>query len=625
MAMQEESYWRRVAARRLSRRRLLVGTAGVGTGLAALSLMGCGGGGEDGGTATPGASPQTTAAPSETGTPVATATSIVPARTRGGTLRWFSWHAMPLDTLDPHQSQLGPTFSVHAAIFSKVLQYDNPYLGLIGIDLAEAMPETPDGTTFVVKIAPDVHIHDTDKIRERFPKTAGRQLTAEDIKYSIERQINKQSPKSALYYRSYQWETVDKIEVVDPLTLRIMTKKPTAPMFHYLADTNAFVIPKELVDSQSDDMNSVDKMVGSGPFILDRFTALQVVSMVRNPNWFAKDRLADQGLPDRPIIDGYEVPWTPEDDTAIEAAFTTKQVDWAGFIDQTNVDRVAGGLDVWITEEPQSGFPNSRILVADSPEAVTPFKDLRLRQAISIAADRNRLGQLMWQQWFLLGSPVGQAIAAWALPLEQLTKKRGYRFKREEREEDLADARRLWEAAGGPDIEPVEVYYAGIPDWTKNAWPHFQKMMMDNLGLELKGRIDPTGYTELAQAALQKTCLFSFSYDNGYFDLDDCVYPYFHSTGIKNSFNLNDPALDRMLEAQRAEFDVERRRQLGYDIQNYLLDNVAARLDWVAQIWRGCVWSYVRNYEPSPWYGRTFSLANYWLDSTDPSYEGRVA
>jgi ABC-type transport system substrate-binding protein len=625
VVMDEENYWQRLAARRLSRRRLLVGAAGVGSGLAASSLAGCGGGNEDGSKATPDASPRSTGEPSETGTPAATPMVLEPAKTRGGKLRWFSWHAMPLDTLDPHQSQLGPLFSVHSAVFSKVLQYDDAYEGTIGIDLAEAMPETPDGTTFVVKIAPDIHIHDTDKIRKQFPDTAGRQLTAEDVKYSIERQVNKQSLKSALYYRAYQWETVDKIEVVDPLTLRITTKKPTATMFHALADTNAFIIPKELVDPQTDDMNSVDKMVGSGPWILERLSALQVVSFVRNPDWFAKDRLADQGLTDRPFLDGYEVPWTPQDDTAIEAAFATKQIDWAGFTDQTNVDRVAADLDAWITEEPQSGFPNSRLLIADSPGAVSPFKDLRLRQAISMAADRNRLGQLMWQKWFLLGSPVGQACQAWALPLDQLSKKPGYRFRREERDADLAEARRLWEAAGGLDIGTVQALYAGIPDWTKNAWPPFQKMMADNLGLNLQGKMDATGVTEIAQAALQKTCLFSFSYDNGYSDLDDWVYPYFHSTGNKNSFNLNDPALDQMLDAQRAEFNGERRRQLGYEIQNYLLDNVVARLDWVAQIWRGCVWSYVRNYSANPWYGRTFKVADYWLDSTDPSYEGRPA
>jgi ABC-type transport system substrate-binding protein len=618
--VEDENYWQRLAAHRLSRRRLLTGTVGLGAGLATASLVGCGDGGEEAETA-PGASSPAPATPLT----VATPPTLEPAKTRGGKLRWFSWYAMPLDTIDPHQSQLGPLFAVHAATFSKVLQYDEPYEGVIGVDLAERMPETPDGTTFVVKIEPDIHFHDTDKIRQQFPGTAGRQLTAEDIKYSIERQVNQQSPKSALFYRSYQWDTVDKIEVVDPLTLRVTAKRPTATMLHYLADTNAFIIPRELVDAQTDDMNSVDKMVGSGPFILDKFVALQVASFVRNPNWFAKDRLAGQGLPDRPILDGYEVPWTPGDDTAVEAAFTTKQVDVAGYVDQTNAERIAAGLGLTLSDEPQAGFANSRILIADSPAATTPFRDLRLRQAISMAADRNRLGQLMYQQWFLLGSPVGQACKAWALPLDQLTRKPGYRFKREERDADLVEARSLWEAAGGPQIGPVQAYYAGIPDSTKNTWPSFQKMMMDNLGLDLRGRMDPTGYTEMAQAVLQKTGLFGYAYDNGYLDPDDWLYPYFHSTGIKNSFNLSDPSLDQMLEALRAEFDLEERRQLSYDIQNYLLDNVLARIDWLAQIWRGCVWPYLRNYLPEPWFGFSFRIANYWLDSTHPSYAGRPA
>src|SRR4030066_105063 len=95
---------------------------------------------------------------------------------RGRIMRGFSFQAMTLDTMDPHQCQLGPLFSLHSAVFSKVLQYDDPYDAVIGIDRAERMPETPDGMTFIVKIAPDVYIHDTERIRKQFPNTAGRQL-----------------------------------------------------------------------------------------------------------------------------------------------------------------------------------------------------------------------------------------------------------------------------------------------------------------------------------------------------------------------------------------------------------------------------------------------------------------
>jgi len=616
--MQGSSYWERLSKKRLSRRRLLVGAAGLGAGLAASSLVGCGGGQED--AVAPTGSPAATATPFSFGVPQVQE----PAKSRGGTYRYYSFDPAPLDSFDPHQTQFGPIYQMHSAVFSKLLKYVDVYEGAIVPDLAENVPETADKLTYVIKIRPGIRFHDTEKIRENFPQVAGRQLTAEDVKYSIERQTNKESPRSGLYYRASQWETVDKIEVVDPLTLRITTKSPTAPFVHYLADTNAFIVARELVDSAKDDMNSLDKMVGTGPFILDKFIGLQVVRCVRNPDWFAKDDLADKGLPDRPIIDAYETAWTPQDDTAIELAFRSKQIDWTGsWYDYTAADRVAADTGTWAEFSPTSGWLNSRILVADSDRAQTPLKDLRLRQAISMAVDRHRMGEQLFRGFYTLGSPVCQAIQRWALPIEEVTTRPGYRFTQQEREEDQAEARRLWEEAGGPATEPFTVVYAGVPEYIKTFWPQFERALADGLGLTVKGRLDPTGSTEVAQGWLEKRLVFSLAFDNGWIDLDDWLYPYFHTGGSKNSFNLSDARLDEMLDRQRAEFDLETRRQLGYEIQRYLLDNVVARLDWVAPVDRTTLWTYVKNFKSTPWFGNHFHLANLWIDQTDPNYAGR--
>jgi peptide/nickel transport system substrate-binding protein len=621
--MEEPNYWTRWAKRRLSRRRMLKGAAGMGAGLAVASVVGCGDG-EEGpaGTAGPSGTPAASGAAAATGTPAA----LEPAKTRGGMIRWFGSDAVPLDTLDPHQSQLGPLYNMQGAVFSKVLKYEDEYEGVIGTDLAETVPEVVDNTTYVIKIRPNVFFHDTERIRKQFPEVAGRQLTAEDVRYSIDRQRNKESPRSALFYRQFQWETVDKIEVgPDPLQLTITTKGPTAPFKHYLADTYSTIIPKELVDQTSDDMNSADKMVGTGPFMLDKFVALQMVRCVRNPNWFAKDDLADKGLPDRPIVDGYEALWRPEDQLAIQAAFSTKQVDATEFLDKSVMESVTQELGATFDRKPESGGVTSRLLINDSPAAESPFKDLRLRQAINIALDRSRIGQLVHRGVYNLGSPVAQVIAKWALPLDELTKRPGYRFRPDEREADVAEAKRLWEAGGGASVGTVECLYAGVPDIIRNAFPQFQKMAADTLGLELKGRLDATGYTEIAQAALQKRLLFALTFDNGFSDLDDYVYAYFHSTGPKNSFMLADPQLDQMLEGQRAEFDEARRQQLGYEIQRYLLDNVLAKIDWTCGIGLWAQWPYRRNRKVQPWFGESFLLANEWLDSTHPTFQGRPA
>ena len=620
--MEEPNYWTRWARRRLSRRRLLKGAAGVGAGLTVLSVVGCGGGGEG---------PAGTAGPTGTagaGAAAATGTPVVlePAKTRGGTIRWFGLDPLTLDTMDPHQTQFGVVYNMHGAVFSKVLKYEDEYAGIIGTDLAETMPEVVDKTTHVIKIRPNVFFHDTERIRSQFPQVAGRQLTAEDVRYSIDRQRNKESPKSALFYRAYQWEVVDKIEVgPDPLQLTITTKGPIAPFHHYLADTYATIIPKEVVDPANDEMKEPDKMIGTGPFMLDKFVALQVVKCLRNPNWFAKDDLADKGLENRPIVDGYEAIWGPADQLSTQAAFTKKQVDSCEFYDKTLVEPVTKELGAEYDQKSESGVIASRLLINDSPAVATPFKDVRLRQAINIAVDRSRLGQLFYRGLFNLGAPVSLAIHKWALPLDELTKRPGYRFRREEREADIVDAKQLWEAGGGAAVGSVECLYAGIPDFLKQLFPAFQKMLADTLGLELKGSLDATGYTLLAQAALQKRLIFSLGYDNGFNDLDDYVYPYFHSSGVKNSFMLADPTLDQMLEGQRAEFDEARRRELGYEIQRYLLDNVQAKLDWDGDIAMWAQWPYRRNRVVQPWFGETFLLANEWLDSSDPTFQGRPA
>jgi ABC-type transport system substrate-binding protein len=185
--MEESNYWKRLAKRRLSRKRLLTGAAGVGVGLAALSLVGCE---EEEGAATPSPSPAASPAaspgipPGVPPLPTITPETLEPVKEgcRGGFARFYGYDAMPLDTYDPHQTQFGPMYAMHSAVFSKVLKYEDIRITTMDTDLAESMPETPDQLTYIIKIRPNVRFHDTEQIRKNFPQTAGRELTAEDVK-----------------------------------------------------------------------------------------------------------------------------------------------------------------------------------------------------------------------------------------------------------------------------------------------------------------------------------------------------------------------------------------------------------------------------------------------------------
>jgi peptide/nickel transport system substrate-binding protein len=613
--LESDNYWTRIDRRAVSRRRFLKGATALGVGAAGVTLAACGGGGEG-------------EAPKPKASPTAAGLGLEPAKAPGSLLRFYSYEPLPIDTIDPHQTQFGPTYDMHGAVFSKVLKYDSVYDSIIGTDLAVSIPEVADEITYVIKIHPGATFHDTPTIRNNLkdiaPELPGRELTAEDIKYSIERQVNPNSPKSALYYRASQWATVDKIEVVDDYTLRITTKSPTAPFIHFLADSNAFIIAKELVDA-GDEMNDVTRMVGTGPFILDKFVALQISRGLRNPTWFAQGLLADQGLPNRPIVDLYEANWYIGDPTAMEAAFKGKQVDGFGTDDPDIVRRVASDVGMDMVQTLGSGLINSRILCNDSPATATPFKDVRLRRAIGLAVDRNRMVQQMLSGGAYPCGPVAQAVKKWAFTPAELATKPGYRFGTQEREEDIAEAKKLWEAAGGSAVPKISVVTAGIPTYIPSFFPQFQLMLKDVLGLDVEMDLDPTGYTKLAQGFVEERIFLSLGFDNGWNDLDDYCYPYFHTDGAKNSFNLSDSELDSMLDKERAEFDDEARRQIGFQIQDYLLENVAGMHIWVSTINSSVNWSYLKNNYYAPWFGNSFHRADEWIDQTDPTFQGRPA
>ena len=74
----------------------------------------------------------------------------------------------------------------------------------------------------------------------------------------------------------------------------------------------------------TDQMNRPEAMIGTGPFIWKEQIALQVMRMVRNPDWFGWD----EPELDRPYVDGYESLFI-YDDASIEAAFRTKKLDSA--------------------------------------------------------------------------------------------------------------------------------------------------------------------------------------------------------------------------------------------------------------------------------------------------------
>jgi peptide/nickel transport system substrate-binding protein len=666
--MAESSYWNNFWRRRVSRRRLLSSAAMGGVGLAAAAMVGCpssGGGGSNG------------------------------AASGGGSnvLRYQGYDALVLDSFDPHHTQFGPLYSGHSAVFSKLFKYRSHVEQILVTDLAEDFPEIigdPNApTVYVIHLRPGVTFHDPDSVSSdvrsklsiknahtKFPGLPGRELTAEDVKWNYERQKNKNSPRYSTFYRSSQYETMEKIEAIDDHTLRITTAKPIEPLLHFLGDTNAFIIPREVVGERDSvefpGSEPQSRMIGTGPFMWGELKSLQEIRVYRNPTWFARDDPVDPGTPTgpdtesglkhpsdfvpndarrqfvappqgatgRPYLDGY-VSFMIVDNASIESLFRAKRLDVGG----------GEGDPQWVfdikDEHPElelersvvSGWVNTRFKVADKDTgaACSPWGDPRLRKAIHLAADRQQILDFIWAGEAIMAGPVGPAIKKWALPQDELLKIPGYRTTKAEREEDLAMARQLYEAAGSPELEFV---FADVPDYIKDFAPDFLEGLRNSIGANVKKEVIRS-YPIIAEQLLKGCDVMkaTWGFDNGWIDLDDWVYPYFKTGGPKNSFGVSDPELDKLLDAQRLEFDEDARREIGYQIQRYLLGvkpdgsgpldlkpNTAAfsRLDYGTLIGAGVSWPYYKNRYEWPWFGNNEWIANQWLDTSDPSYGGRT-
>jgi peptide/nickel transport system substrate-binding protein len=223
-----------------------------------------------------------------------------------------------------------------------------------------------DPQTITVELQPNVKFSD------------GTPMNAEAVKFSIERMIaanNVGATRAELYQ-------VESITVDSPTKVTIKLKTPIAGQFYNLLAHGETMVVSPTAAQGGTSLD--EKPVGAGPFVLKSYTPERSVVFEKNPKYFEakKIRLAGVEL----------VQVTSQDPQAGVNALLDGIVD-AG--SPTNLDQVqpleAGGLDVDVT-----GNDSNYYFVALCKNQA-PFDNLKVRQALNYATDRNQLNQLIYQ------------------------------------------------------------------------------------------------------------------------------------------------------------------------------------------------------------------------------------
>ncbi len=462
----------------------------------------------------------------------AEARATTPAITSGGTLR--TAFDAPLSTMDPAVGYDAYTWTGEHAVFDGLLDYSSG-TGLAGTQLvprlAASMPTvSKDGLTYTFQLRHGV----------RFQPPLNREVTADDVKYSIERALSPRTPKAQMVGSSF-WSSLQgvsdfwnkKAQHISGITVSGkygITFKLTTPdraFLNVLAMPFTSVVPHEWVDKYKDKFS--EHPLGTGPFMVDSKDTVPGTRLVlvRNPNYFRK------GLPylDKVIID-------------------------FNVADHLQIQRVqAGALDLagnLVTSDDFLSLKNdpkwSRYLAYAPDIAVTylafnlkqkPFEgNLKLRQAINMAINKQQILKLINGRGVIM-----QGILPPTMP--------GADPKFSYYPYDPQKARALLAAAGyGPNKLSIPLTYQQSGDFDKIAQEIQAELKEIGISIVLKPVSTDTWYGSVAYTQKEGPMVLA-PWGQDYPDPSDFFDPILTCNAGSNAAFYCNPALDALAAKAR--------------------------------------------------------------------------
>ena len=447
---------------------------------------------------------------------------------RGGVLRIGM--TLEIINLDPHVATAFSSFRVMEHIYEGLLCFDED-MGLKP-SLATAWTISPDGTEYIFKLREGVRFHD------------GSAMTAEDVKYSLERILNPEtaSPQAG------RLGVIKEITILNPLELKITLTKPFAPFLTILAMPPGIgIVPKNFEAK----VDPITETLGTGPFRLVKLGA-DFAKLERNVDYWGKDAQGNS----LPYLDGLLIKVIP-DPATLRAALKVGDVDLILGMDAIAAEILKGAPGVEVLVVPQLAYSLLGI-----QNARPPFDDIRVRQALSLAVDRQEIVDVVYAGFATVGGPVPSSLIAWnPLPPEELL-----HYTR-----DIERAKQLLAEAGHPD--GISFNIMPLPGWPETL----------AIALVIQEQLRPAGITVEIESVDFATFLSRWrahdfdtfvSLNSGVVDPDIHLYRHLASTGGINVFNFYDPVTDKLLRAGRIVTDLPTRRDIYSALQRRIAEQV---------------------------------------------------
>jgi peptide/nickel transport system substrate-binding protein len=397
---------------------------------------------------------------------------------RGGTLRVVGPHTVP--HFDIYQG----AWPINMLVLYNGLVRKNLADGLRTIipDLAERWELGPDKKSYTFHLRSGVKYHD------------GTPFSSADVVATFTKILNPPSGVISVFRDNFA--AVERVEAVNPLTVRIRLKAPTAYFIELLTGgTNQlFAVPiysKKILDETNYDLRKLSAPApGTGPFVFKEHKAAERWVYERNPNYWD---------PELPYIDRLELLHVPQY-TDRGSAILAGQADLTW---NTSVDAWREGEkkkdQFGVAKLPSLGGHTAHI-----NNERKPFSDARVRRAIFLAVSRQNIHTAYQDQEPMAQGRWMDASSPFSMPSSEILQLPGYRA---DKTADVAEAKRLLAAAGFPNgFGPIELVSATAP-WAAD-------IMAPAFAEELKRQLNITSKIRLVERGLLPE-----QYKNGTFDI----------------------------------------------------------------------------------------------------------
>jgi peptide/nickel transport system substrate-binding protein len=416
------------------------------------------------------------------------------------------------------------------------------------------------------------------KLRQGVKFHGGREVTAEDVKYTFDRLMDEQL---AVPLRSYLGPGFST-QVVDQYTVRVKNDAVFAPIVSVLADRRPTAIVDREVVEKNGDLKNAD--AGSGPFRLVEYTPDVKVILERNGSYWEKDL---------PILDRIEFRIIPEE-TARVAAIRSGEVDLTVLKDPKNARLLRDDKNISLNDVPSFWRSASPFNIAHKP-----LDDVRVRQAVSYAIDRQEIINTVLLGDGVPTGPLPPGETEWAIPVNDENFPT-YKY-------DPDKARQLLKEAGADGlkigIQAAPAYAPDIPT------AQVLQAQLKKVGIDLQ--IQQMEWAAVLQAQRDGTFDLNLTFNTNRPD-PDTYLSVAHSTSGSNWGKYSNPKMDELIDKGRTTTDLAERKKIYADVQKLFATELPYLFLYV-----------IKNYEPARLHvkgytpmasGYRLALKETWLD-----------